>query len=72
VDLATARGVHVRPDRLPWSGDLRRVRTGDELQAFTVKTFELAKSGLSERFDDAFRRLFSSSVQQYRLRYISK
>lgn len=53
-----------------WSDKLRKVRSGDELEAFILETFEPAKTVLSDRFDDAIRRLDSSSVQQYRLRYI--
>lgn len=53
-----------------WSTDLRKVETEAELQAFIEKRFVPAKAALAERFADAFRRLYSSSVQQYRLRYI--
>ncbi len=53
-----------------WAGDLRNVKTEGELRAFISKSFEPAKADLSERFDDAFRRLDINSVQQYRLRYV--
>jgi hypothetical protein len=41
-----------------------------ELADFIERRFGPAKAGLSARFDDAFRRLYSNTVQQYRLRYI--
>lgn len=53
-----------------WAGQVRNARTGAELQAFVERSFEPAKTALSDRFDDAFRRLDVGSVQQYRLRYI--
>lgn len=53
-----------------WSADLRKVKTDQEFEAFIEKSFEPAKAELGERFDDAIRRLYVGSVQQYRLRYI--
>lgn len=53
-----------------WSADVRKVQTDHEFAAFIAKSFEPAKAELGERFDDAIRRLYVGSVQQYRLRYI--
>jgi hypothetical protein len=53
-----------------WAGALRKVQTDVALDAFVQKSFGPAKSGLSSRFDDAFKRLYAGSVQQYRLRYV--
>ena len=53
-----------------WSTDLRKVTTEVEFQAFIEKSFGPAKAELGDRFDDAIRRLYVGSVQQYRLRYI--
>lgn len=53
-----------------WAADLRKVDTDSGFENFIAQRFIPAKAGLSARFDDAFRRLYSDSVQQYRLRYI--
>jgi hypothetical protein len=53
-----------------WASELRRVKNEEDFEVFSAKTFRPARAGLSERFDDAFRRLELGSVQQYRLRYI--
>jgi hypothetical protein len=53
-----------------WAVDLRNVVNGTDLEAFIARRFEPTKAELSTRFDDAFRRLYVGSVQQYRLRYI--
>lgn len=53
-----------------WSGELREVRDEAGLLALIERRFSPAKAELSDRFDDAFARLYSTSVQQYRLRYI--
>jgi len=53
-----------------WAANLRMAKDEDSLKSFVEHSFEPAKQGLSERFDDAFRRLDAESVQQYRLRYI--
>ncbi len=53
-----------------WSAELRKVTTEDDLRTFIARSFEPAKAELADRFDDAFRRLYVGSVQQYRLRYI--
>jgi hypothetical protein len=53
-----------------WSADLRKVTADAEFQSFIEKSFGPAKAELGDRFDDAIRRLYVGSVQQYRLRYI--
>jgi Protein of unknown function DUF262/Protein of unknown function (DUF1524) len=53
-----------------WAADLRKATNEVELEAFIARRFAPAKADLAARFDDAFRRLYSDSVQQYRLRYI--
>ena len=53
-----------------WAPELRRVTDEASLEAFIARRFESAKAELSNRFDDAFRRLAVGSVQQYRLRYV--
>ncbi len=53
-----------------WSAELRKVKSEQDFTSFIEKSFEPAKAELAERFDDAFRRLYGASVQQYRLRYI--
>jgi len=53
-----------------WAGDIRKCKTQAELSTFIEKSFVPARKDLSARFDDAFRRLYASSVQQYRLRYV--
>lgn len=53
-----------------WAAKLRLAKDETSLKAFVEQSFEPAKLALSERFDDAFRRLDAESVQQYRLRYI--
>lgn len=53
-----------------WAADLRKVTNEVELEAFIARRFSPAKTELAARFDDAFRRLYSDSVQRYRLRYV--
>jgi hypothetical protein len=53
-----------------WAVDLRKITNAADLEEFIARRFVPAKAELSARFDDAFRRLYVGSVQQYRLRYI--
>lgn len=53
-----------------WAVELRKVASEAELTIFITRSFGPAKAELAGRFDDAFRRLSSDSVQKYRLRYI--
>lgn len=53
-----------------WAVDLRRITNEAELEEFIARRFVPSRRELSVRFDDAFRRLYVGSVQQYRLRYI--
>src|SRR5690606_28261570 len=53
-----------------WAVDLRRITNEAELEEFIARRFVPSRAELSVRFDDAFRRLYVGSVQQYRLRYI--
>lgn len=53
-----------------WAVDLRKITNAAGLEGFIARRFVPAKAELSARFDDAFRRLYVGSVQQYRLRYI--
>ena len=53
-----------------WAPELRKVTDKVGLEAFIAHRFVSAKAELSTRFDDALRRLYVGSVQQYRLRYI--
>lgn len=53
-----------------WAGELRKIWDAEALNAFVESSFVPARAELAARFDDAFRRLDSSMVQQYRLRYI--
>lgn len=53
-----------------WASDLRRTETPEEFEALVQRHFVPAKTELSDRFDDAFRRLAFSSLQQYRTRYL--
>jgi hypothetical protein len=53
-----------------WTTELTAVRDEAALNAMIAKRFTPAKAKLAGRFDDAFRRLYSFSVQGYRLRYI--
>jgi hypothetical protein len=53
-----------------WAVDLRKVAAEADLENFVAQRFVPAKADLAARFDDAFRRLYANSVQQYRLRYI--
>lgn len=53
-----------------WAVELRKISDETDLQAFISHRFVPAKAELSARFDDALRRLYIGSVQQYRLRYI--
>jgi hypothetical protein len=53
-----------------WAAELRQVRDEAALLSLVEQRFTPAKAELSERFDDAFGRLYADNVQQYRLRYI--
>ena len=53
-----------------WAPELRKITDRNDLDAFIAQRFVSAKAELSIRFDDAFRRLYVGSVQQYRLRYV--
>jgi hypothetical protein len=53
-----------------WAVELRKITDTADLEAFIARRFTPAKAELSARFDDALRRLYVGSVQQYRLRYI--
>lgn len=53
-----------------WAVELRKIANTAELKGFIAHRFVPSKADLSVRFDDAFRRLYVASVQQYRLRYI--
>ena len=53
-----------------WATELRKITVEADLEAFIARRFVPAKAELSARFDDALRRLYVGSVQQYRLRYI--
>ena len=53
-----------------WAPELRKITGKKDLETFIARRFVSAKAELSTRFDDAFRRLYVGSVQQYRLRYI--
>ena len=53
-----------------WAKELRKVTNEAGLEAFIKNNFESVKTGFSERFEDAFRRLSAGSIQKYRLRYI--
>ena len=53
-----------------WANDLLTISDSDSLEDFLSRHFVPAKTDLSDRFDDALGRLYYSSVQKYRLRYI--
>ena len=53
-----------------WARELRDITNSADLEAFIARRFVQAKAGLSVRFDEALRRLYVGSVQQYRLLYI--
>ncbi len=53
-----------------WAKEVREVESLADLDAVIGKNFTPAKKNLSERFDDAVRRLTSRDVQKFRLRYI--
>ena len=53
-----------------WAEEVRAINTEGELDALVARRFTPTKAELSIRFDDAFLRLTTASVQQYRLRYI--
>lgn len=53
-----------------WAPKLRAIQTEQDLNAFLQQRFEPEKAALSERFDDAFTRMDSDSLQVYRLRYV--
>jgi hypothetical protein len=48
-----------------WAGELRQIRTAEELAAFIAARFEKERAGLADRFDDAMGRLGLGSLQQY-------
>jgi hypothetical protein len=53
-----------------WAGELRTVVDEASFSALVERRFAPAKAELSARFGDAFARLYSDTVQQYRLRYV--
>ncbi len=53
-----------------WASELRDIRDESGLLDLIERRFAPAKAALSDRFDEAFARLASQSVQKYRLRYI--
>jgi hypothetical protein len=53
-----------------WAADLRRVQSDEGLGRFVDERFVRARADLSNRFDDAFKRLTADTLQQYRLRYV--
>lgn len=57
-------------DFAKWAGELRGVRTAEELEAFLAARFDKVRAGLADRFDDAMSRLGLDSLQQYRFRYV--
>lgn len=53
-----------------WANEIRAAHDESSLTLLIDRRFAPAKQKLSGRFDDAFNRLYSFSVQGYRLRYI--
>lgn len=53
-----------------WAKHLREVKTEDDLTKFVEQKFVPTKRDLSDRFDLAFRSMYSWSIQKYRLRYL--
>eukprot|EP00903_Cladosiphon_okamuranus_P003966 g3964.t1 len=53
-----------------WAPELKGVKSREELEQFLTMRIERSKAALSERFEEAFKRLNSSDLQVYRLRYI--
>jgi uncharacterized protein with ParB-like and HNH nuclease domain len=53
-----------------WAPELRKVKTEEDLEQFLRQRVEPARAALSERFDEAFKRMSSDELQVYRLRYI--
>ena len=53
-----------------WARELRDITNSADLEVFIDRRFVRAKAELSVRFDEALRRLYVDSVQQYRLLYI--
>lgn len=53
-----------------WAAEVRAVNDEASFQALVDRRFRPAKAKLSDRFDDTFHRLYSDSVQAYRLRYL--
>lgn len=53
-----------------WSAELRKVNSGQDLDAFIAKCFTPDMQTRGERFDFAFRELTQDRIQQYRIRYI--
>ncbi len=53
-----------------WAPALRQAKTSEDLQCFLDQYIEPSKAAISDRFNDAFRRLTAAELQVYRLRYI--
>lgn len=53
-----------------WAVELRNIKSDSEFQDFVEKRFARARLDLSTRFDDAFNRLTTDMLQDYRVRYI--
>lgn len=53
-----------------WAPALREAKTSEDLQRFLDHYIEPSKAAISDRFNDAFRRLTAAELQVYRLRYI--
>ncbi|HEU0067644.1 MAG TPA: DUF262 domain-containing protein [Nitrospiraceae bacterium] len=53
-----------------WAPELRAAKTADELRLFIQHRIEPSKAAISDKFDDAFKRMTSQELQVYRLRYI--
>ena len=53
-----------------WAIELRGIDTVEQFERFIAQRFAKEKANLSVRFDDAIGRLTSTSIQQYRLRYL--
>ncbi|MCG3183274.1 MAG: hypothetical protein ICCCNLDF_01360 [Planctomycetes bacterium] len=53
-----------------WAGPLRAVKDAAGLEAFIADRFTAAKRTLSDRFDDALKRLSTDALQKYRLQYV--
>jgi hypothetical protein len=53
-----------------WSGELRRIRTADELREFLRVRLHPELAAREKDFDFAFRELTESRIQRYKLKYI--